>query len=426
MSDDQFLRDLLTDVHPARPAFRAELRDHLSDEWNGRTTIAPSTTEPTTAAPRRQAWWTVSTAAAVIALVVAGLAWLNRPDDPAAPRTDTSPTLPSTSSVSTAPATRVVTDTTTPAPTALDFPPLTETFVSPRHGYSIKYPQRGTVTPAEQLWGFSERVDDGFDVVETGSAAVFKVASRDASTPGPEEAPIDERIDVYLSQDDVLPGGCGVPREQQAEIIIDGQPGRIAECSNHVEATVVVGGRLYLFTLSHGRSDARAVFDTFIATVDLTPDAAVEFPPMTRTFVSPTYGYSLRYPERGGSEPATEIWDAAIQPPIEILDWDPRFDGFETGLGAYFQSASTPIPDGVPIDEWVDASVTLGGCGVPRSEQAEIVIDGQTGRVARCGHSEATVVADGRLYLFIGPNDDRRWFEGWIATIDLTPETAAS
>ena len=43
-----------------------------------------------------------------------------------------------------------------------------------------------------------------------------------------------------------------------------------------IEATVVAGGRLYLFVLLHDRSDARAFFDAWVATIDLRPeDAAV-------------------------------------------------------------------------------------------------------------------------------------------------------
>jgi hypothetical protein len=217
-----------------------------------------------------------------------------------------------------------------------------------------------------------------------------------------------------------------VPRSEQAEITIDGQPGRVARC-DHAEATVVAGGRLYLFTLTHDRSDARALFDALVATIDLTPQTAIRYPAMTTTFVSPTYGYSFKFHDRGGLAPATERWDPANQP-LSPRNLDKRVDGVETGYGAYFEAASTPIPDGVQIDEWVDEHVTpraAGGCGVPRSEQAEITIDGQPGRVARCDHAEATVVAGGRLYLFTGPNDDRGWFEAWITTIDLTPETAA-
>ncbi len=321
----------------------------------------------------------------------------------------------------------------------LDFPDLTTTFVSPRNGFSIKHPDRAAVTPAKQLWGFGKEIDAGFDVVETGLAAVFKGASTDSGFGA--GGSIDERVDEYLSEDyGNLPGGCGVPRSQQAEITIDGQSGRTSECPNRIEATVVAGGRLYLFTLEHDRSDARAVFDAFAATIDLTPETAVEFPAMTTTFVSPTYGYSFKYHDRGGLAPATKRWDPVNQPAFEDFDseraramalgrYSEEFDAVETGLGAYFEAASTQIPDGVSIDEWVDEYVTpmaADYCGVPRSQQAEIIIDGQSGRIAECGHSEATVVAGGRLYLFTGPADDRGWFDAWIATIDLTPETAAA
>jgi hypothetical protein len=107
----------------------------------------------------------------------------------------------------------------------------------------------------------------------------------------------------------------------------------------------------------------------------------------------------------------------------------------ETGFGAYLEGASTPIPDGVSIDDWVDQYVTppaAGGCGQPRSQQEEIVIDGQPARVAECygqiDHVEATVVAGGRLYLFTlyrSSHDARAMFDEWVTTMDLTPETAA-
>ena len=110
-----------------------------------------------------------------------------------------------------------------PSPTpaqVIDFPNLT-TFVSPRNGFSVKHPERVALTPAKQIWGFSQQVDDGFDVVETGLAAVFKGASTNNGFGG--EGSTDERVDEYLSDDYVLPGGCGVPRSQQAEITIDGR-----------------------------------------------------------------------------------------------------------------------------------------------------------------------------------------------------------
>jgi hypothetical protein len=319
----------------------------------------------------------------------------------------------------------------TPSPArSLDFPSLTTTFVSPTNGFSIKHPADIALTPATQLLGFGPNLDDGFDVLKTSLAATFRAGS--TGTPVIENGfvagSVTDTIDIWV--DDRLNdyGGCGVPRSQQGEITIDGQSGRISECRNRIEATVVAGGRLYLFILTHTRSDARAVFDAFAATIDLTPETAVDIPAMTTTFVSPTYGYSFKYFR--GVTPATEVWDPVNQP-IEDRNLDPRFDAMETGLSAYFESASTEIADGVSIDQWVDEYVTppvAGGCGVPRGQQTGITIDGEPGKIAECDHSEATVVAGGRLYLFGGPAQSSRnkaWFAAWIATIDLTPETAA-
>ena len=166
--------------------------------------------------------------------------------------------------------------TTTEQVETVDFPNLTTTFVSPTNGFSFRY--LGTLTPAKERWDpitqprpdSSGARDDPFDVVETGLAAFFKAAS----TEIPEGASIDEWVDEY-----VPPGGCGAPRSQQADITIDGQSGTISECPktteatvNEIEATVVVGGRLYLFILLSDRSDYRAVFDAFAATIDLRPE----------------------------------------------------------------------------------------------------------------------------------------------------------
>jgi hypothetical protein len=313
---------------------------------------------------------------------------------------------------------------------AVDFPDLTTTFVSARNGFSIMHPDGAAVTPAKQLWGFSEQVDDGFDVVETGLGAVLKGASTEM--PDVEngflvgsDISIDEWVDEYVS-----PGGCGVPRSQQAEITIDGQSGRISECPNQIEATVVAGGRLYIFTLFHDRTDARAVFDAFAATIDLTPETAVDVPNLTTTFVSPTNGFSFKYLDRGEGTltPAKELWDPVTQPrPDSSGVHDDPLDVVETGLAAVFKGASTVIPDGVSIDAWVDEYVSPG-CA-PRSQQAEITIDGQSGRISECPNEiDATVVAGGRLYLFTllhDRTDARAFFDAFVATIDLRPEDAA-
>jgi hypothetical protein len=299
---------------------------------------------------------------------------------------------------------------------------LTSTFVSPRNGFSVRYFDRGggTVTPATDVGDLgNEQPDAGVDVVEIDSATTFWGASVEAPD-GPIS--IDQYVDEYVTR------GCGLPRSRQEKIIIDGQVGRTSECPNKIGATVVTGGRLYLFSLLHDRRDARAVFDAFIATIDLTPQTAVDFPNLTSTFVSPTYGFSFGYIDRGGLVPAKQTWDPANQP-FDFAS-DDRFDAVETGYGAYFEAASTKIPDGVSIDAWVDRYVPPG-CGGPRSRQGAITIDGQPGRISECPNEiDATVVVGGRLYRFAllhsRSRDARAFFDAFIATIDLRPEAATA
>ena len=90
-----------------------------------------------------------------------------------------------------------------------------------------------------------------------GADAVFKGTSTAIDVASTENlfGSLDEWVDEYVS-----PGGCPGPRSQQAEITIDGQSGRIAECPNKIEATVFVGDRFYLFTLMHHRRPASAAF----------------------------------------------------------------------------------------------------------------------------------------------------------------------
>ena len=261
---------------------------------------------------------------------------------------------------------------------------LTSTFVSPRNGFSVKHPEGAAISPA------TGDGTDGFDVVDTGLDAVFQGRSSEVfGTVEGVAAPSDAVIDTYVSDEGANPDGCGVPRRQQAEITIDGQAGRVGECPNQIEATVVAGGKLYIFILSHERNDARVLFDALVATIDLTPETTVHFPGMEDTFVSPTYGFTFGYLDRGGFEPATEQWDPTDQQ--FDVNFYKRFDYLDTGFGAGFAGASTKIPEGVSVDEWVDEYVTpaaVDGCGVPRNQQAEITIDGQAGQDRRVRRSD--------------------------------------
>ena len=82
-------------------------------------------------------------------------------------------------------------------------------------------------------------------------------------------------IDEYLIFGDP---NCVPPRERQEVISIDGAPGRLWDACGEVEATVVLDGRVYMFTLFLGSDQAtngRELFDALAATIDLRPEDAV-------------------------------------------------------------------------------------------------------------------------------------------------------
>ncbi|HYH27141.1 MAG TPA: hypothetical protein VEA19_00015 [Actinomycetota bacterium] len=317
-------------------------------------------------------------------------------------------------------------------PTLVDFPALTTSFISPTNGFSIQVPGRAVVSPARDLWGI--------DHVETGELAVFL----GSSTAIPEGVSIENWLRGYVSTAD-----CDVPRSQQVKITIDGHagwtwvcpgtpdtvPGETIDTSDpgEIHATVVAGGRLYLFTLVHGRPDGSAVFDAFVATIDLTPETAVDVRSFTKTFISPRNGYSVRYGlsvqyPAGGKlpvVPATDLWDPGNDLSLDAFD-----------VVGEFRGTSTEIPEGVAIDQLLDDHASLAGCSAPpRSQQADIAIDGRPGKLWACSLPSssaktihATVVASGRLYLFTLMHarlDGRAFFDAIVGTIELRPQKAA-
>jgi hypothetical protein len=149
-------------------------------------------------------------------------------------------------------------------------PELTKTFVSAFNGFSIQYPEDAAIEPATVIALPSVEQDNKeYDFIHTGTYSL-----RGASMEVPDGVSIDEWVDRNVAG--YQPGGCSEPRREQLEVTIDGQSGRIWEgCPDEIEATVVAGGRVYLFTL-FGEDASRALFDAYAATIDLRPeDAAV-------------------------------------------------------------------------------------------------------------------------------------------------------
>ena len=163
-------------------------------------------------------------------------------------------------------------------------------------------------------------------------------------------------------------------------------------------------------------------------------------PELTQTFVSSTNGFSIQYPDDATIQPAT-----VVSKPFVEQDNNEEFDFIINEPFHVFRGKSTEAPDGVVIDEWIDRAVGYqpGGCGVPRSEQPEITIDGHPGRIWEgCPNEiEATVAVGQRVYVFTlfdscvrtascgdadVANVSRAVFDAYASTIDLRPEEAAS
>ena len=164
----------------------------------------------------------------------------------------------------------------------LPIPALTQVHVSERYGYTIRFPADWSSRQASQAWwppDWKAEVssEEPFDFIARGEEAPMV---RAASAQLPEGLPsVNDWIDEYLTFSDVP--GCAPSRETQELVRIDGAPGRLQDSCGQVEATVVVEGRVYMFTLFLGDdqvTNARELFDAFAETIDLSPEDAMESP----------------------------------------------------------------------------------------------------------------------------------------------------
>jgi len=165
----------------------------------------------------------------------------------------------------------------TPIPTTLTIPPMQQTFFSEWHGYTVSFPAKWSITHATQAWSPPDWKAGGsqgepFDYLGGVAEPPW---FRAASAPLPAGLPnVDDWIDEYLIFGDP---NCVPPRESQELISIDGAPGRIWDDCGTVEATIVVDGRVYMFTLYVGErvTNGRELFDALAATIDLRPEDAL-------------------------------------------------------------------------------------------------------------------------------------------------------
>jgi hypothetical protein len=163
------------------------------------------------------------------------------------------------------------------------------------------------------------------------------------------------------------------------------------------------------------------------------PVQSAAIPDLTQTFVSSTNGFSIGYTDDATIEPATVVSNPFVEQDNKEFDYI-IIEQLEVRggvpVGNTFRGASTLVTGTASIDDWIDRGYQPGGCTVRRSEQPEITLDGQPGRIWEgCPNEiEATVAVGRRVYIFslFGDAISRGVFDAYASTIDLRPEEAAS
>ena len=172
-----------------------------------------------------------------------------------------------------------------PSASTLAIPPLTETFVSPRNGFTVSYPAGWSVRPATDIWPsdiFLPLGHPAFDSLQQPGEAELNVASQRLAV-GQTEA---EWLDAFFHPfQGAAP--CGTLPDKSPRLAIDGRTGYLVTdaCPMPADrqfsvpdleyrAIVIADGRVYDIRL-HGNID-RAWFDAIVATIRLDPSSALD------------------------------------------------------------------------------------------------------------------------------------------------------
>ena len=319
-----------------------------------------------------------------------------------------------------------------------------QAYTSERYGFELLRAPDWTERPSDHVYAYPD--DAAPEKVETGGAEGFASGSADGSGilvtawsfPVAPGTTLPSLLNGYCR---VNTAPCAGLDERTVPVETDdGRPGGLVAFDANTQAFFVNEQRAYVVAVWRSEEDpsvapfggARRLLEGVVSTMSLLSEgpATEELPPpLDATFTSTVHGYSMDYPGRWTASPATVAWDARLSELDELTSDQIIKDDLNV-----FRIASTALPDGVDTDAWIGRWLTEANspCAPARATLAEVVIDGQPGRVrTSCGAVEATVVADGRVYMFTlsanGPTpgvSSRDVFEAIVATVQLTPERA--
>ncbi len=329
-------------------------------------------------------------AAFVGVLAVGGLLLITRPGQPAVAGPSPNASVAATVSPPTSAAVAAV-------------PALTGAFASARHGYTVRYPAGWTTTPATESWKTSTWTTPGDPALDAISSADARLSV--ASQPLTAGQSPDLWLGAYCHRAAAAPcsgtitiGGVTGSLAQDGGPAAGGpvQLGRII-----FDAGVVVDRRGYEFTLD-GHVD-RALFEALLASVSFDAASAIDLPPLTGTFRSPMYGYSIKIASGWTTTAGTTIWTGTDDSLPGVGD---KIDPIDTDTS--IEAISESLPAGTTFDARMSAEArqTVGtvpaGCeGGDPSSWPELKIGPATGRLQQlCNAAIAYTLVGGRVYEF--------------------------
>ncbi|HEY8168547.1 MAG TPA: hypothetical protein VIF84_07525 [Candidatus Limnocylindrales bacterium] len=221
--------------------------------------------------------WQLATAAVVgVLIIVLGAAWMMRPSGGVGGPVATPSPTPTAASSSSA---------VSPSATAANLTgaDLTANFTSTLHGYSVRYPDAWTVTPATETWvaGVRNAWGSGMnDELSLPDVARFSGASQRLAegqtaeewlrlSTGYEDPSVMPTIDIGDQQGFIDADGTAVPSGIT--------PGSVASGGVMYDVVVVVDGRGYNFNMD-GVVD-RSSFEAMLASVTFDAGSAVDATP---------------------------------------------------------------------------------------------------------------------------------------------------
>jgi hypothetical protein len=278
---------------------------------------------------------------------------------------------------------------------------LTETFVSPTYGYTVKIPAGWSTKPATRPWSTGEvnTWNSGFnDELSLVGGMRFSGASQNLA----EGQTADQWLTAYAgdsSRSSWLPTSIGGQTGYVTANGVAASGGTIAPGGVMFDAVVIDNDRAYNFNMD-GKLD-RATFDAIVATIVLDPASVGALPPLDKTFASRWYGYSISRSGDWTVTPAAAHWKGVDNSPPATDEM--TITGTDSIVSVASQSLEGKTLDAFlgPFHAFTIANVPTGCDGGDPATWPATPIGPETGRWYQlCNASEAVVEVGGRVYAF--------------------------